>query len=313
MQILDASDQGFDVAGCLERDEFFWLDVPAPTDEQIDQLALQLGWHPLAVEDVKEFDQRPKLDDYEQHALLVYFGVDPAEERLIEVLMFISGEWLVTIHRDTCHALDQLRERMRAGEPRTEEEIVYRVLDVLTDSFLPVLDRVDDEIDLLEEAVVDNAHSDQIGEVMALKRRVGPIRRVALVQRTLFHSVTDVIDRMPGLERDEARNEFRDIADHLAHIADMFDGFRDRLGSTLELYATQNANRLNEVTERLTLVATIFLPLSFIVGFFGQNFGWLTSHIDSLTTFLVWGVGGLVVPVAVMVTLFARAGWLRRR
>ena len=127
----------------------------------------------------------------------------------------------------------------------------------------------------------------------------------------MFTSVGDVIDRLPGLERDEARDQFRDVSDHLYRTADMLDGQRDRLSGALQIYSSMSDNRLNKVTERLTLVATVFLPLTFTVGFFGQNFGWLVKHIDSLNAFLIWGIGvGEVLPVVLLYTLFLRAGWV---
>lgn len=312
MRILDEPDAER-IERLLVDDEFFWLDLHDPGEAVLERLAGQLGWNPLAVEDAREFGQRPKLDDYADHALLVFYGVHEPDDGLVEVHLFISGGWLVTVRRGACAGLAGLRDRLGPEPAHTEDELIYRVLDALTDSFLPALDSLDACIDKLEDDVVADPHPRQAQEILAVRRRVGPMARTAVAQRDLFASVTDIVDRMPGLEGEDLRDRMRDVSDHLTRTAGHLEGFRDRLATTLDLYTSANANRLNEATERLTLVATIFLPLSVVVGFFGQNFGWLTSRIDSLTTFLIWGVGLPVVGLAVMAVLFARAGLLGRR
>jgi magnesium transporter len=296
----------------LVRDEFFWLDLDSPSDDDLDGLAALLGWHPLAVEDAKEFGQRPKLDDYDNHALLVFYGVHAPDGRLVEVHIFVSGGWLVTIHRRPCQHLHMQRDALDAQPADTEEDVVYVIVDALADSFGPCLEQLDEEIEGLEDEIVRSPAEEQVGEVLRLRRHSGPLRRVAVAQRDLFSSLGDLVDRMPGLERDRARNKFRDVADHLNRTAEVLEAQRDRLAGALQIYSSMSDNRLNRVTERLTLVATVFLPLTWTVGFFGQNFGWLVRHVNSFGAFLFYGVGiGLVLPVIVIYLLFLRAGWLK--
>ena len=296
----------------LVRDEFFWLDLDSPPDDELDGLAAMLGWDDLALEDAKEFGQRPKLDDYANHALLVFYGVHVPDGTLVEVHLFVSGSWIVTIHRAPCQHLHMQRDALTDKPPHTEEDVVYRILDALTDSFGPCLEEFDGEIERLEDEIVAAPHERQVTEVLRLRRRVGPLRRAATAERDLFSSIGDVIDRLPGLERDTARDQFRDVADHLHRTAEVLDAQRDRLAGALQIYSSMSDNRLNRVTERLTLVATVFLPLTCTVGFFGQNFGWLVRHVDSFGAFLLWGVGvGLVAPLIVLYLLFLRAGYVR--
>jgi magnesium transporter len=297
----------------LVSDEFFWLDLDSPTDDELDALAALLGWHPLALEDAKEFGQRPKLDDYDNHALLVFYGVNVPDGRLVEVHIFVSGSWVVTVHRQPCQHLLVQRDLLAAQPPSTEEGVVYRILDALTDSFAPCVTEFDEEIEALEDEIVRAPDEDQIGDIVRLRRRIGPLRRVSTAQRDLFSSVGDVIDRLPGLERAEAGSKFRDVSDHLQRTAEMLETQRERLAGALQIYSSMSDNRLNRVTERLTLVATVFLPLTWTVGFFGQNFGWMVGHVTSLGAFLLWGVGvGFLAPIVVLYLLFVRAGYLRR-
>ena len=314
MRALERIDTG-EIRDLLDRDEFFWLDVVSPSDEQIDELAEMLDWHHLAVEDVKEFHQRPKLDTYRTHALLVFYGVHAPEASLVEVHVFVSGGWLVTVRHSPCDHLEQRRARVVEGEPPpTEEDVVYCALDALTDSFFPVIHEAEDEIEDLEEQIVAAPHQDQLSRALGLRRAIGPARRVAEDQRDLFSDVHSVLDRIPGLETsDEAAASFADVSDHLHKIADQLDSLRDRLVGALQLYGSMSDNRLNMITERLTLVATVFLPLTFTVGFFGQNFGWMVRHVDSFGGFLLWGiVVGEIVPLVLIYALFRRAGWLKR-
>ena len=312
MRTLARLDQG-EIERLLVRDEFFWLDLDSPADDELDGLAAMLGWDALALEDAKEFGQRPKLDDYAKHALLVFYGVHAPEGTLVEVHIFVSGGWVVTIHRAPCQHLHMQRDALAHHPPKTEEGVVYRILDALTDSFGPCVAQFDDEIERLEDSIVARAREEQVGDILRLRRAVGPMRRAASSQRDLFASVGDLIDRLPGLERDRARNQFRDVADHLQRTSEQLESHRDRLAGALQIYSSMSDNRLNRVTERLTLVATVFLPLTWTVGFFGQNFGWLVRHINSFADFMVWGVlVGLVAPLIVLYLLFLRAGYVRR-
>ena len=301
-----------EIARLLQRDEFFWLDVHTPSDEQIDDLAGLLDWHRLAVEDVKEFHQRPKLDTYRTHALMVFYGVHG--QRLVEVHVFVSGSWIVTVRHDACDPLETKFDDLTHTAPETEEDVVYCVLDALTDSFFPFIHGTEDAIEQLEEDIVAAPHEEQLSRGLALRRAIGPARRISDDQRDIFRDVHAMLDRLPGLETsDDAAAAFGDIADHLHKIADLLDGQRDRLVGALQLYSSMSDNRLNQVTEKLTLVATVFLPLTFTVGFFGQNFGWMVRHVNSFGAFVFWGVFvGELLPLLAIYTLFRRAGWLRR-
>ena len=310
METLDHPDRDR-IQELLGRDEFFWLDLESPGDAELDEVGDQLGWHPLALEDAREFEQRPKLDDYPNHALLVFYGVEDGE--LAEVHLFVSGEWIVTVHRRPCAPLAALHARGADQAAGSEEELVYRILDALTDSFFPALEAADDQLEELENEIVAQPSDQQLGQVLTLRRRLGPMRRIAEDQCELFSNVRALLERMPGLERDRAAEAFRDVSDHLERIADLVEGLRDRVRDSLGLYASTNSNRLNEVITRLTVVSTVFLPLTFVVGFFGQNFGWMVDHVDSFTTFLLYGVGGVTVPLVLTVLAFRRLGLLSER
>ncbi|HTA32176.1 MAG TPA: magnesium/cobalt transporter CorA [Solirubrobacteraceae bacterium] len=298
----------------LARDEFFWLDVTAPTGEDVDMLRELFGFHPLALEDVLHFGQRPKLDDFHDYVFMVFYGAreDASDETqlLREVQMFISGKYLVSLHRDPLPALENQRARLDGLVLHSEQFLLYRVFDALTDSFFPVLARMDDEIDELEVAVLAGPTDEQLQRLFAMKRTLVAMRKVVTPQRDLFARSIDQIADLPGLVLDE-RDYFRDVYDHLIRISDLIDSYRDLLGSTTDLYLSTVSNRQNEVMKQLAIVGTIFLPLSFITGFFGMNFGWLVSKgIASTWTFFVLGLGSLLATCVLLVRFFQRKGWM---
>ena len=302
------------IRGCLERDHFFWLDLSMPTKDDVIALGRIFGFHPLALEDTLHFGQRPKLDDYGDYVFLVFYGAREHtdhhdDDPVREVHFYVSGSYLITIHRDHLPILEDERLRMDGRVMHSEQFVVYRVLDALTDTFFPQLGKIDDEIDEIEDAVVTMADQKQLHGIFELKRDLVAMRKVVTPQRDIFASSIDQLAELPGLQLDE-RDYFRDVYDHLIRISDLIDSYRDLLSGAMDVYLSTVANRQNEVMKQLTVIATIFLPLTFLTGFFGQNFGFLVNHIGSEGTFIGLGIGGLVLSCALLWLWFRRKRWL---
>jgi magnesium transporter len=298
----------------LQRDRFFWLDLTAPGPDELTQLREIFGFHPLSLEDSEHFGQRPKLDNYDDYIFLVFYGAwrhGPADpEPLREVHLFITGQYLVTIHRDPLPPLDQQRAQLEGRALHSEQFLLYRVMDALVDSFFPLLADMDDEIDNLEAAVLANPTDQQLERLFSLKRQLVAMRKVITPQRDLFASSIDQLAELPGLKLDQ-RDYFRDIYDHLIRISDLVDSYRDLLSGATDLYLSTVSNRQNDIMKQLTVIATIFLPLGFITGFFGQNFSFLVTHlITPEWTFWVIGVGSMLITCAGLLVFFRRKGWV---
>ncbi len=311
MHVLTSLDRAR-VAELLAGDEFFWLDLLTPGDADLRTLAELLHLHPLALEDAQNFGQRPKLDDYGDYVFLVHYGarVDAANEPSeFEVHLFLSGGYIITLRRDECPGLDALRERLAQRDGEAEQHVVYQVLDTVTDTFFPVLARIDDEIDELQEAIVAQPTDAQLQRIFQLRRGLVGMRKVVTPQRDLFARAVDDISLLPGLEAG-ARDYLRDVYDHLIRISDLIDSYRDLLSGSMDVYLSTVSNRLNTVMKQLTILATVFLPLTVVTSFFGQNFGWLVRHIDSFGAFLAYGIGGLVVPCVVLYAWFKRSHYI---
>ena len=293
----------------LKEDKLLWLDLQDTGDETLALLREVFKIHPLAVEDAKEFNQRPKVEDYDNFVSLVAYGARGLDEPLVEVHCFYAEHFLVSVHRDevapiddACHTLTRLH---------TDRRLValYRLLDTLVDTMFPYLAAMDDRIDDLQDQIFENPKEEQLAAVFALKRQVVDMRKMVTPQRDMVASMLTQVIPIPGMTA-ESERYVRDLYDHLIRISDMVDSYRDLLSGSLDAYMSMVSNRLNDVMKQLTIIATVFLPLSFLTGFFGQNFAWLVNRIGSLAAFI--GIGTEVVAVVALVTLFRTRGWMGR-
>jgi magnesium transporter len=294
-----------------ELERFFWLDLHDPTPEEFQRAGELLGLHPVAMEDTLEWDQRPKADTYGDHLLLVFFSArlsDQGEARRLEVHVYVSGSYVLTVRRAACIVLEDLHEQL-AHEPIEDEGyLVYRILDTLTDAWFPVIEGLERRVDALEDEVLLRARREQLPTIYRLRQDVRELSRLSSAQRDHFGEAAEAIRSLPGLNQGTGE-WFRDVDDHLAQIAAELSRQNDDLIALTATYFNANANRLNAVATRLTVVATLFVVGTIVTGFFGQNFGWLVNHISSGRDFLIFGVGGLVVPLAIAGAIL----WVKRR
>ena len=295
----------------LERSEFFWLDLHRPSADELALLQEPFGLHPLAIEDAEHFGQRPKLEEFDGFVYLVVFGANADGDGLVEVHCFLSGRYLVTVHHDDCPAFGDLRTRAAKGHlPATGAALaLYRVVDALADSFFPELTKLDDRIDELENGVLQQPDDAQLQEIFKLKRRLVSWRKVITPERDLFARLVTGVVEIPGMTADMERY-YRDVYDHLIRISDLVDSYRDLLTGAMDVYLSTVSNRLNDVMKRLTIVATIFMPLTWLTGFFGMNFGRLVVNITGWPAFVFWGLTTQIAAVAIMFVLFRRRRWI---
>jgi magnesium transporter len=302
------------VAEALASGQFFWLDLTDLDDESIATLENTFKFHPLAVEDAEHFGQRPKMDEYDGYVYLVIHGAQPRGGGTIEVHFFYAQSYLVTARSSECPTIDALRDRWatHAGRDHVQPVMVlYRVLDALVDTFFPVLARFDDDIDVLEDAILQKPTDEQLGALFAMKRELVGLRKVVTSERDMMAELVSGVSSLPGMTPD-AERYFRDLYDHLIRVSDLVDSYRDLLTGAMDTHLSTVSNRLNEVMKQLTIIATVFLPLTFLTGFFGQNFGWLVRKLNSLAVFLLLGIGLEAVAALLLVMMFRRWGWIDR-
>jgi magnesium transporter len=294
----------------IASESFFWLDLDQPTDADFEILRDVFKFHPLAVEDSEDFGQRAKIEDYDDFVFLVIFGAVPDDDRLVEVHCFYSERFLVTVHRDDAPAFAEIRSRYAKRNKPIEHpsRLLYRILDGLVDSFFPILADFDDRIDELEDSIFRRADDQQLQEIFRMKRLLVGMRKAITPQRDTFARVLGGIAELPGLDAEDERY-FRDVYDHLIRISDLIDSYRDLLTGAMDVYLSTVSNRLNAVMKQLTIIATIFLPLSWLTGFFGQNFGFEVQHIASWESFVGLGIGTEVLGLILLLAYFKRRGW----
>lgn len=289
---------------------FFWLDLDRPDEGDFEILREVFGFHPLAVEDSEHFGQRAKIDDYDDHVFLVLYGAAPDDDRLVEVHAFYGERYLVTVRRDEAPAFTEVRERFaRRAQPLDHPpRLLYRIVEALVDSFFPLLADFDDRIDEIEDQTFLNATDAQLQEIFGMKRVLIGLRKAVTPERDMFARLVGEIVTLPGATAEDERY-FRDVYDHLIRVSDLIDTYRDLLTSSMDVYLSTVSNRLNDVMKQLTVIATIFLPLGWLTGFFGQNFAFEVRHITSWWAFVALGLGTELVALVALLAFFKRRGW----
>lgn len=291
-----------------DREEYFWLDLTDPSADELDQIAEFVTVHPLALEDSREFGQRAKLDDYRRSALLVFYGAEQRDEemlRLVEVHLHLCPEALVSVSREPLTALDDAR-RLISGTPAAREgDLVHAVLDALGDSLLNTLEDFDDELDGMLDAVARQPTKENRHQIFAYRRRLAHMRHIVAPQRELLLPGGRLVDAISHVDGDESAPAFRDVHDHLDRATKLLESYREQLAGLFDLYLSEVSLRLNVFMKRLSVVATVFLPLSFLAGFFGMNFGYLQDVIAPAWTFWTFGIA-LPVIASIGVGLYLR-------
>ena len=294
---------------------FVWLGLFEPGGEELAQVRDTFGLHELAVEDAQNFHMRPKIELYDQDVRLVILRTarydDAAEEvEFGEISVFLASTFVITVRQGVASGLRGARQRL---EQRPELlaagswSALWAILDQVVDGYAPVVAGLERDIDQIEATVFSGA--------VAPTERIYSLRREATDFYRAVHPLLAVVTTIErATEAPQLQPYLRDVHDHLLLVNEEVAAQRDLLGTVLEanmavisVEQTKVSVRQNTTIEQLTILATVFLPLTFITGFFGQNFAWLVGHISSYTAFLVYGLGGLVVPLALLFW------WLRLR
>jgi magnesium transporter len=304
------------VLAALAATDFFWLDLDDSTSDGTvaELLSVHFKFHPLAVAAAEKFGQRPRFDDYDDFVYLVARGVDVHDTGEAEVHFFWTDRYVVTVHRADCPSVMAVHNRVEQHHVATTNAtpqivIVYLIINALVDGFFPVLNDFDDKIDALEDDILKAPTEAQLGVLFDMKRSLMNMRKVIAPQRDMMASINAGVSDVPGMT-DEAAKYFRDLYDHLIRLADLVDSYRDLLSSVMDTHLSTVSNRLNVVMKQLAIIATIFLPLSWLTGFFGQNFAFLVDHITATGTFFIVGIGTEIIAVILLFNLFKRRGWL---
>ena len=261
-----------------DPDELLWLDIDTPSAADVELLSREIGIHPLAIEDLQRRQQRPKLDVYPEHSVVVTYdiraqtdGEDPYE--FGEIHLYLGPSYLVSVHWGESPALRETQQRFRANAAAIGSGVgtlLYTILDAVVDGYFPIIDDFSDEIDTLADRIVERPSNETLRDVLDIKRRLLELRRILAPQREVANALLRR-DTTLFIE-DRARPYFQDLFDHLLRVLDSVDLYRDLLAATLDTQVSVTSNNLNAVMKRLTALTVLLMVPTLIAGIYGMNF-----------------------------------------
>jgi magnesium transporter len=303
-----------EAAARCEEGGFVWLGLFEPDEEELAQVRKIFGLHELAVEDAQILHLRPKIERYDPDVQLVILRTarydDDAEEvEFGEISVFLSPRFVIAVRQGVASELRGARQRL---EQRPEllaagsSSALWAIMDQVVDGYAPVIAGLEHDIDQIEATVFSGA--------IAPTERIYSLRSEATDFYRAVHPLLAVTSAIERAAHKKLRPYLRDVRDHLLLVDEEITDQRDLLATVLQanmavisVDQTKLSLQQNATIEQLTILATIFLPLTFVTGFFGQNFGWLVRHIDGPAMFIVYGLGGLLLPLGLLYL------YLRRR
>lgn len=288
--------------------KWFWVDFDCPTDEEIQLLESYFHFHPLAVEDCMHLLQRPKVDHYDETHFLVMHSLHPETLKAEEIDFFLGPRGIVTFHLAFSQEIDEAWKRMKNPEIRKGKDhnyVAYLIMDKLVDNYFPTLYRIEDQINELE------IEGETSGDIQAMTEQIYDIRAELLRLRRTVIPMRDLLyrlissDKIPGVKEQHAY--FTDIYDHLLKLTEMIESNREMTADLRDSFDSLRSNRMNAIMKTLTVITTIFMPLTFIAGVYGMNFVNMPELETSSGYFIVIGV--MLVLGLGMFLWFKRKGW----
>ena len=265
-------------AAFQKKQGVLWVDMIETPYGESEQILLELfGFHPLAVSDALDEIHVPRVDDWGDYLYLVLHNIrfDPLGKELLqtdELDVFLGKNLLVTYQNINIPIVARVRNNLERDSrflQRGADHLFYKLADDMIGETLPVVDQMEDEIDLIEDMLFKSSNQELIERIFTLKRSLLHLRRILMPQREVFNKLARGDDHVIDSQE---RVFFRDIYDHLVRLFDISESLRDLIGGVLETYLSVINNRMNEVMKTLTIITTLFMPISFLTGFFGMNF-----------------------------------------
>jgi magnesium transporter len=301
----------------LLRDKrgLLWVDFTAEPPETSQPILESFNFHHLAIADALEQTHAPKIDDWGDYLYIVlnYMhlvkATEPWDTEIDELDIFLGRNYVITHHDNPVTSIDETWN-VSQRDPRYSQDgadhLLYKIIDAIVMNYMPIIEKIDDEIDWIEDQVFDRPSSQTLARLFTLKRVLLAMRRILLPQREVLNKMArddyEVIDR-------KDRIFFRDIYDHLVRLHDVNESLRDLVGGALDTYLSVINNRMNEVMKTLTIITTLFMPLTFVTGFFGMNFFAANPPQESWTApAIFYSTLGLMLLTPIFMYF-----WMRRR
>ncbi|TXK74557.1 magnesium/cobalt transporter CorA [Paenibacillus sp. N3.4] len=285
--------------------KWYWVDFHNPSETEAKQLKDHFHFHPLAIEDCFYLLQRPKMDHYENVNFFVMHAINPKTLAAEEVDMFLGSNFIVTFHLHESREIEDAWNRVIEQENMRSQNHIYAayvVLDNLVDQYFPSVHQIEDQLDEIENNVDSKAIEVLMTNIFEIRAKLLKLRRTIVPMRDLLYRVisTDRIDQL----RDHLVF-FTDIHDHLLKLSEMIESNRDMTADMRDNYVSLNANRMNTIMKTLTVITTIFMPLTFIAGIYGMNFAFMPE--------LAWNWGYFVILFVMFAIGFGMFLWFRKK
>ena len=301
----------------LIRDKrgLLWVDFISEPPETTLPILQSFNFHHLAIDDALQETHAPKIDDWDEYLYIVlnYMhlvkATDPWDTEIDELDIFLGRNYVITHHDNPVVSIDETWD-MCQRDPRYAKDgpdhLLYKIIDATVMNYMPIIEKIDEEIDWIEDQVFDRPSSQTLARLFTLKRVLLAMRRILLPQREVLNKMArddyQVIDQ-------KDRVFYRDIYDHLVRLHDVNESLRDLVGGAMDTYLSVINNRMNEVMKTLTIITTLFMPLTFVTGFFGMNFFAANPPYEGWTLPTVfYGTLGLMLLTPVFMFF-----WMRRR
>ena len=293
-------------------DNLLWVDVFNCDDLELNYIGNIFDFHPLAIEDCLQLSPRAKVDNYDGYYFFVFHALHYDEESEEEITtseldVFLGKNYIVTIHKRPLSAVGKVVKQCLQHHrlmDRGPDYLLYSIVDVIVDDYFPIVDRIGERIDELEDELYINPAQEITDEILSLKRTTLLLRKVVLPQRRIFASVGG---RYSFTVSPENQPFYMDLADHLERIIDATDTYRDLVNNALDSFFTVLSGRTNEVIRVLTIISTIMMPLTFITGLFGMNVPIPFQESPWSLLIIVLGMGVIATG---MLWLFKKKLWI---
>lgn len=297
-----------------EPDSFVWFDVVAPQRDDLQVIQREFDLHPLAIEDAVKAHQRSKIESYENYWFLVVHGLLAQNSHISvhEIAIFVGQRFVLTVRAQPAYPLDEIQRRWEHQPdalPCDSGTLLYAILDTLVDGYWPAAEQLEETAAELEALLFESGGQtrEALIDIFSMKKDVQRFRKVVVPMREI---VTAIMRNDLNILHASEVPYYRDVYDHATRVIEEMDAARDVITSALEIQLGITSNQQNEVSKQLTVIATIFLPLSYLTGFFGQNFAVLVNNITSQRSFFIFGLGLEAAALVVLLLYFKRKRWV---
>lgn len=291
-----------------------WINIDGIHDVDIaKKIGANFGIHPLVLEDIVNSEHRPKMEDFGEYIYIVLkmlsVNQETKEVEIEQVSIILGAYFVITFQEREGDIFNFVRERIKSHKGRIRrmgtDYLTYSLIDAVVDNYFNILEKISEEIEGLEEDLLTNPQPEQLRNLHRLKRgmiflrkSVGPLREI----------VNSLVRGDSSLVHETSQIYFRDVFDHTIHVIDSIETMRDMISGMLDTYLSSISNRMNEVMKVLTIIATIFIPLTFLAGIYGMNFKFMPELEWKWGYLTVWSV--IIIVFCVMIFFFKRKKWL---